>query len=93
MLNPPNMPGHLSLFPPLVSSSQGKVVSAALVMPPPNLDTQEIGHSLAIDQDEESVLSDSYSDHHSSTMDSSTMWGKQTMHNMDKEQKPWATEC
>ena len=35
ILNPPNMPGHLPLFPPLVSSSQGKVVSAALGTPPP----------------------------------------------------------
>ena len=78
VLNPPDVPGCLPLFPPLVSSSQGKVVSAMLGMPPPDLDTQEIGHSLVIDQDEESVLSDSYSDRHSSTVDSSTMWGKQT---------------
>ena len=47
-------------------------------MPPPNLDTQEIRYSLAVDQDEESVLSDSYSDRHSSTVDRSTMWSKQT---------------
>ena len=30
VLNPPNAPGHLPLFLPLVSSSRGKVVSAAL---------------------------------------------------------------
>ena len=29
VLNPPNAPGHLPLFPPLVSSSRGKVVSTA----------------------------------------------------------------
>ena len=74
VLNPPNMPGHLPLFPPLVSSSQGKVVSTALGTPLPNLDAHGIGKSLATDQDEESVPSDSYSDHHSNTMDSSTMW-------------------
>ena len=69
---------HLPLFPLLVSSSRGKVVSATLGVPPPNLDTQEIGHSLAIDQDEESILSNSYSDRHSSTVDSSAIWGKHT---------------
>ena len=57
VLNPPNMPGHLPLFPPLVSSSQGKVVSAALGAPPPDLDAHGIGQSLVTDQDEESVLS------------------------------------
>ena len=92
VLNPPNMPGHPLLFPPLVSSSRGKVVSAALGMPPPELDTQEIGHSLVIDQDEESILSDSYSDCHSSTVDSSAIWGKHTMCSADKEQKPRATK-
>ena len=81
VLNPPNAPGHLPLFPPLVSSSRGKVVSAtALDTSPPNLDTKVIGHSLATNQDEEFVLSKSYSDHHSSTVDSSTMWGKPTVH-------------
>ena len=92
------MPGCPPLFlPAMVSSSQGKVVSATLGMPPPELDTQEIGHSLGkeighsvvIDQDEESILSNRYSDHHSSTVDSSTIWGKHTVHSsMDKEQKP-----
>ena len=93
VLNPPYMPGHLPLFPPLVSSSWGKVVSATLGAPPPNLDTHGIGQSLATDQDEESILSDSYSDHHLNTVDSSIMWGKHTMHSLDKEQKPWTTEC
>ena len=89
VLNPPTTPGCLPLFLLLVSSSWGKVVSAA---PPPNLDTQEIGHSLVIDQDEESVLSNSYSDHHFSTVASSAMWGKHTACSTDKEQNPWATE-
>ena len=78
VLNPLDVPGHLPLFLPLVSSNWGKVMSAVLGMPPPNLDTQEIGHSLVVDQDEESVLSDSYSDCHSSTVDSSAMGSKQT---------------
>ena len=73
ILNPPNAPEHLPLFPLLVPSSQGKVVSAVLGTPPPDLDADGIGQSLMIDRDEESVLSDSYSDHHSNTTDSSTM--------------------
>ena len=52
-----------------------------------------IGHSLVTDQDKESILSDSYSDHHSSTVDSGSMWGKTTMHSTDKEQKPRASKC
>ena len=68
------MPEHLPLFPPLVSSSRGKVVLAALGTPPPGLDTHGIGQSLATDQDEESILSDSHLDHHSNTLDSSIMW-------------------
>ena len=60
VLNPPNMPGHLPLFPPLVSSSRGKVVSVALGAPPPSLDTYRIGQSLAADQDKESILSESF---------------------------------
>ena len=92
VLNPPNAPGHLPLFPLLVSSSQGKVVSAMLGTPPPDLDTKVIGHSLVTDQDEESILSDSYSDHHSSQVDSGTMWGKPTACSADKEHKTWASE-
>ena len=92
VLNPPNMPGCLPLFPPLVSSSRGKVVSAVLGTPPPYLDTQGIGQSLVTDQDEESVLSNSYSDHHSNTVDRSAMWGKHTVCSMDKEQKPRTTK-
>ena len=93
VLNPPYTPGHLSLLPLLVSSSRGKVVSTVLGVPPPDLDTQGIGQSFATDQDEESILSNSYSDRHLSTMDSSIMWGKHTVHSSDKEQKPWTTKC
>ena len=60
ILNPPNAPGHLLLFPPLVYSSWGKVVSTALGAPPPDLDTHGIGQALVTDRDEESVLSNSY---------------------------------
>ena len=49
VLNPPHAPEHLLLFPLLVSSSQGKVVSAALGVPPPNHDTKGIGQSLVTD--------------------------------------------
>ena len=50
VLNPPHMPECLPLFPPLVSSSRGKVVSAALgVQLPPNHDTEGIGQSLMTD--------------------------------------------
>ena len=45
VLNPPNMSGHLPLFPPLVFPGQGKVVSAALGAPPPNINTHGIGQS------------------------------------------------
>ena len=92
VLNPPNMPGCLPLFPPLVSSSRGKVVSAMLGVPPTNLDAHGIGQSLVTDQDKESVLSNSYSDRHSNTMDSSTMWGRHTMCSSEREQKPQTTE-
>ena len=91
-LNPPNVPECLPLFPPLVSSSRGKVVSTTLGAPPPNLDANGIGQSLMTDWDEESVLSNSYSDCHSNTVDSSTMWGRPTVHSSDREQKPWTTE-
>ena len=76
--HPLDVPGCLPLFPPLVSSSRGKFMSFVLGTPPPDLDTQEIGHSLVVDQVEESIISDSYSDRHSSTADSGTMWSKQT---------------
>ena len=93
ILNPPNVPECLPLFLPLVSSSQGKVVSAVLGAPPPNLDADGIGQSLVTDRDEESVLSDSYSDHHSNTIDSSTMWGRPTVCSSEREHKPRTTEC
>ena len=93
VLNPPNMPGCLPLFPLLVSSCWGKVVSATLGTPPPNLDAHGIGQSLVTDQDEESILSDSYLDPHSNTVDSSTMWGRHTMHSSEREQKLRTTEC
>ena len=93
VLNPPTMPGHLPLFPPLISSSRGKVVCAVLGTPPPNFDTHGIGQSLVMDQDEESVLSDSYLDHHSNTVDSSIMWDRHTMCSSEEEQKLWTTEC
>ena len=93
VLNPPNALGHLPLFPPLVSSSQGKVVSATLGTPPPDLDAHGIGQSLVTDQDKESVLSDSYSDHPSNTMDSIIMWDRHTVHGSEREQKPQIAEC
>ena len=77
ILNLPNIPEHLLLFPPLVPSSRGKVVSATLGTPTPDLDAHDIGQSLVTDGDEESVISDSYSDRHSITTDSSTIWGRQ----------------
>ena len=63
----------------LVSSSQGKIVSAALGAPPPGFEAHGIEQSLMTDWDEESVLSDSYSDHHSINVDSSTTWGRPTV--------------
>ena len=93
VLNPPNAPGCLPLFPPLVSSGRGKVVSATLGAPPPNLDTHGIGQSLVMDQDEESVLSDSYLDCHSNTVDSSVMWDRHTVCSSEEEQKLRTTEC
>ena len=62
VLNPPNTPEHPPLFPPLASTSRGKVVSAALGMLPPSFETHSIEQALTTDRDEESVLSDSYSD-------------------------------
>ena len=82
------MSGHLPLFPPLVSSGRGKVVSASAgCTPPPDIDTHGIGQSLVMDQDEESVLSDTYSDRHSSTVDSGVMWDRHTLCSPE-EQKP-----
>ena len=85
VLNPPNAPGHLPLFPPMVSSGWGKVVSAVLGAPPPDLDMYGIGQSLATDQDEESILSDSYLDHPSSTVDSRLMWDRHTLHSPEEQ--------
>ena len=71
VLSPQPVPEHPPLFPPLVTSSRGKVVSAALGAPPPEIKVDGIEQSLTTDRDEESVLSDSYLDRHSSTADSS----------------------
>ena len=92
VLNPPNAPGHLPLFLPLVSSRRGKVASTVLGMPPADFDSHGIRQSLVTDQDEESMLSNSYLDHHSNTTDSSTMWGRHNMHSSEREQKPQTTE-
>ena len=75
VLDPQQAPGRPLLFPPLVSSTWGKVVSTALGAPPPEINVEGIGQSLTTDRDEESILSDSYSDRHSATADSSLMWG------------------
>ena len=91
VLTPPPVPEHLPLFPPLVTSSRGRVVSAALGAPPPETKTEGMKQSLMMDQDEESVLSDSYSDHHSSTADTSIMWERHLGHS--SEQKPRSAEC
>ena len=71
--------------------SQGKVVSAMLGAPPPETKADDIEQSLIMDRDEESVLSNSYLDHHSSITDSSIMWGRHLGHNL--EQKPRSAEC
>ena len=42
VLNPPNAPEHPPLFPPLVSSSWGKIVSAALGTLPPSFEAHGI---------------------------------------------------
>ena len=59
----------------------------------PNLDMHGIGQSLVTDQDEESVLSDSYLDRHSNTVGSSIMWDRHTVHCSEEEQKLRTTEC
>ena len=90
VLTPPPAPEHLPLFPPLVTLSRGRVVSAALGVPPPETKTEGMRQSLMTDQDEESVLSDSYSDRHSSTADTSIMWERHLGHSL--EQKPRSAE-
>ena len=59
-------------------------------VPPPEAKTEGIEQSLITDWDEESVLSDSYSDCHSSTANSSIVWGRHLGHN--SEQKPRSTD-
>ena len=88
----PQCSGASLLFPPLVSSSQGKVVSAVLGMPPPSFEAHGIEKSLITDRDEESVLSDNYSDHHSVNVDCSTTWGRPTVQISDRELKSHTTE-
>ena len=53
VLSPQPAPEHPLLFPPLVTSSQGKVVSAALGAPPPEIKVDGIEQSLTTDRDEE----------------------------------------
>ena len=65
-------------------------MSAALGAPPPETKTEGIKQSLMMDQDEESILSDSYSDRHSSTADTSIGWGRHLGHS--SEQKPRSAE-
>ena len=90
VLTPQPAPECPPLFPPLVTSSRGKVVSTALGAPPPEIKVDGIEQSLTMDRDEESILSDSYSDCHSSTADSSIMWGRHLGRN--SEQKPRSSE-
>ena len=90
VLTPPPVPECLPLFPPLVTPSWGKVVSAALGTPPPEAKMEGIEQSLITDRDEESVLSDSYSHRHSSTADTSIVWGRHLGHS--SEQKPRSAE-
>ena len=61
-------------------------MSVALGAPPLGTGTEGIEQSLIMDRDEESVLSDSYSNRHSSTADSSIMWGRHL--GLNSEQKP-----
>ena len=90
VLTPPPAPERLPLFPPLVTPSRGRVVSAALGAPPPETKTEGMKQSLMTDQDEESVLSDSYSDRHSSTADTSIGWERHL--GRSSEQKPRSAE-
>ena len=91
ILTPLPAPERLPLFPPLVASSRGRVVSAALGAPLPETQTEGMKQSLMTDQDEESVLSDSYSDRHSSTADTSIVWERHLWRG--SEQKPRSAEC
>ena len=90
VLTPPPAPERVPLFPPLVTPSRGKVVSAMLGVPPPETKAEGIEQSLIMDRDEESILSDSYSDRHSSTADTSIMSGRHLGHN--SEQKPQSAD-
>ena len=90
ILTPPPAPERLPLFPPLVASSRGRVVSAALGAPPPETQMEGMKQSLMTDQDEESILSDSYSDRHSSTADTSIARERHLWHS--SEQKPRSAE-
>ena len=88
VLNPPNALEHPPLFPPLVSTSRGKVVSAALgALPLQAFKTHGIEQALMTDRDKESVLSNSYSDRHSTTIDSSTTVGEAYCTNLRKRIK------
>ena len=85
VLNPPNVPECPPLFPPLVSSSRGKVVSAALGTPPPGFEAHGIEKALMTDRDAESILSNSYSDRHSIHISGSTISGRPTVQISEKE--------
>ena len=87
ILTPPPVPERLPLFPPLVAPSRGRVVSAALGAPSPETQTEGMRQSLMMDQDEESVLSDSYSDRHSSTADTSIVWERHLWHSSEQKQR------
>ena len=84
------MPECPPLFPPLVPSTWGKVVSTTLGTPPPEINADSLGPSLTMDRDEESILSGSYSDRHSTTADNSITLGRYLGHIL--EQKPQTTE-
>ena len=90
VLDPLQAPEHPLPFPPLVPSTRDKVVSTSLDMPPQEINVDGIGQSLTMDWDEESILSNSYSDRHSATADSSIIWGRHLGHS--SEQRPWTTE-
>ena len=90
VLTTPPVPECLPLSPPLVTLSWSKVVSATLGTPPPEAKTEGIEQSLIMDRDEESILSDSYSDRHSSTANTSIVWGRLLGHS--SEQKPRSAE-
>ena len=87
VLSPQPTPEHPPLFPPLVTSSRGKVVSTVLGTPPPEIKADSIEQSLTTDRDEESVHSDIYSDRHSSTADRSIVWGRHLRHNSEQKKR------